>query len=406
MVMATDATSAGPPLEGLRVLAIEQYGAGPWASLYLADLGAEVIKIENPRDGGDSSRQVGPHFFAPGDSQYFHTFNRNKKSIALDLKHAEGAAVLRDLAASADALLDNLRGDVPARLGLTYAQLKVVNPRLVCAHVSAYGREGSRADWPGYDYLMQAEAGYLTLTGEPGAPPTKFGLSMIDLTAGLSCALGLLAAVLKARQTGRGCDLDTSLFDVALHHLNYPATWYLNTGAVTGRQPRSAHPSVVPSQLYTTQDGWIFVMCNKEKFWRVLAEALGHPAWCDDPRLADFAARLEHRSLVQELLDAAFAEQTTAVWLERLSGRVPVAPVYDVGAALENDFVHERAGVADYARAEGPPARMVVNPIRLPGVTLPREAAPALGAQTDALLEGLGYSAARIAQLRACGAIA
>jgi crotonobetainyl-CoA:carnitine CoA-transferase CaiB-like acyl-CoA transferase len=404
--MATDAISSAPPLEGLRVLAIEQYGAGPWASLYLADLGAEVIKIENPRDGGDSSRQVGPHFFAPGDSQYFHTFNRNKKSIALDLKHAEGAAVLRDLVASADAVLDNLRGDVPVRLGLTYPQLKAVNPRIVCAHVSAYGREGSRADWPGYDYLMQAEAGYLTLTGEPGAPPTKFGLSMIDLAAGLSCALGLLAAVIKARESGRGCDLDTSLFDVALHHLNYPATWYLNAGAVTGRQPRSAHPSVVPSQLYTTQDGWIFVMCNKEKFWRTLAEALGHPAWCDDPRLADFAVRLENRALVQELLDAAFGEQTTAVWLERLSGRVPVAPVYDVGAALENDFVHERAGVADYARGEDPPARMVVNPIRLPGVTLPRAAAPALGAQTDALLEGLGYSAARIVQLRASGAIA
>ncbi len=404
--MATDAMSSAPPLEGLRVLAIEQYGAGPWASLYLADLGAEVIKIENPRDGGDSSRQVGPHFFAPGDSQYFHTFNRNKKSIALDLKHAEGAAVLRDLVASADAVLDNLRGDVPVRLGLTYAQLKAVNPRIVCAHVSAYGREGSRADWPGYDYLMQAEAGYLTLTGEPGAPPTKFGLSMIDLAAGLSCALGLLAAVLKARESGRGCDLDTSLFDVALHHLNYPATWYLNAGAVTGRQPRSAHPSVVPSQLYTTRDGWIFVMCNKEKFWRTLAEALDHPEWCDDPRLVDFAVRLENRALVQELLDAAFGEQTTAVWLERLSGRVPVAPVYDVGAALENDFVHERASVADYARGEESPARMVVNPIRLPGVTLPRVAAPALGAQTDALLEGLGYSRARIAQLRSSGAIA
>jgi len=400
-----DASSHGAPLEGLRVLAVEQYGAGPWGSLYLADLGAEVIKIENPKDGGDVSRRVGPHFFAPGDSQFFHTFNRNKKSIALDLKHPEAAMVLRDLVASADALLDNLRGDVPEKIGLTYAQLAAANPRIVCAHLSAYGREGSRAAWPGYDFLMQAEAGYLTLTGEPGTPPAKFGLSMIDLAAGLTCALGLLAAVMKARATGRGCDLDTSLYDVALHHLNYPATWYLNAGAVTGRQPRSAHPSMVPSQLYTTQDGWIFVMCNKEKFWRVLAEALGHAEWCADPRFADFGARLENRAALQVLLDAAFAERTTAAWLERLSGKVPVAPVRDVGEALDNAFARERGDVADYRRDDGPPVRMVVNPLRSPGVALPQHAAPALGADSDALLGALGYDAARIRALRACGAL-
>jgi len=403
--MAAEDPSGGAPLEGLRVLAVEQYGAGPWGSLYLADLGAEVIKIENPRDGGDVSRGVGPHFFAPGDSQFFHTFNRNKKSVSLDLKHPEGAAVFRDLAASADALLDNLRGDVPEKIGLTYAQLKAANPRLVCVHLSAYGREGSRAAWPGYDFLMQAEAGYLTLTGEPGAAPAKFGLSMVDLSAGLVAALGLLAAVMKARASGQGCDLDTSLYDVALHHLNYPATWYLNAGAVTGRQPRSAHPSVVPSQLYTTKDGWIFVMCNKEKFWRVLADALGHPEWCDDPRFADFEARLKHRDDLQQLIDVAFAEHATAVWLERLAGRVPVAPVRDVAAALDNAFVGERGDVAEYRRAEGPPVRMVTNPLRMSDARLPRQAAPALGEQTDAVLASLGYSQARIAALRACGAI-
>lgn len=403
--MAAQKDPGGPPLEGLRVLAVEQYGAGPWGSLYLADLGAEVIKIENPKDGGDVSRSVGPHFFPSGDSQFFHTFNRNKKSVALDLKHPEGARVLHDLAASADALLDNLRGDVPERIGLTYAQLKSANPRIVCAHLSAYGREGSRAAWPGYDFLMQAEAGYLTLTGEPGSPPAKFGLSMVDLTAGLTCALGLLAAVMKARVSGRGCDLDTSLYDVALHHLNYPATWYLNAGAVTGRQPRSAHPSVVPSQLFTTRDGWIFVMCNKEKFWQLLAGELGHPEWCADPRLADFAARLRNRDFVQELLDAAFSEQTTVAWLERLAGKVPVAPVRDVGEALDNTFARERADVADYLREDGPPVRMVVNPLRTPGVELPMCAAPELGAHTDELLQALGYDAARIAALRARGAI-
>jgi crotonobetainyl-CoA:carnitine CoA-transferase CaiB-like acyl-CoA transferase len=394
-----------PPLEGLRVLAVEQYGAGPWGSLYLADLGAEVIKIENPRDGGDTSRSVGPHFLAPGDSQFFHTFNRNKKSVALDLKHPGGLAAFRDLVAASDAVLDNLRGDVPGRIGLTYEHLKDANPRIVCAHLSAYGREGPRAAWPGYDYLMQAEAGYMTVTGEPDAPPTKFGLSMVDLATGVTAALALLAGVLAARATGRGRDLDASLFDTALHHLNYPATWYLNAGAVTGREPRSAHPSLVPSQLYTTRDGWIFVMCNKAKFWSALAGLLGHPEWHDDPRLKDFDARRANRALVQELLDRAFARETTAHWLERLSGKVPVAPVCDVAQALESAYVAGRGNLAEYTRADGPAVRMVENPIRTPGVTLPHRAGPALGEHTDSALAAVGYPPERIAALRAAGAI-
>lgn len=394
-----------PPLEGLRVLAVEQYGAGPWGTLQLADLGAEVIKIENPHDGGDMSRAVGPYFMRPGDSQFFHTFNRNKLSVGLDLKHPEGAAVFRDLVRSADAVMNNLRGDVPGKLGLTYAHLGAVNPRVVCAHLSAYGRDGPRASWPGYDFLMQAEAGYLSLTGEPDAPPTKFGLSMVDLVTGLTCAFALLAGVVAARATGQGRDIDTSLFDTALHNLNYPATWYLNAGAVTGRQPRSAHPSLVPSQLYTTRDGWLFVMCNKEKFWGVLADRLGRPEWRDDPRLRDFEARLAHRALVQELLDAALARETTAHWLAHLRGHVPVAPVFDVAEALESGYVAERGGLAEYTRPDGPPVRMVASPIRCPGVDLPQRAAPGLGADTDRVLREIGYSEARIAELRAAGAI-
>jgi crotonobetainyl-CoA:carnitine CoA-transferase CaiB-like acyl-CoA transferase len=394
-----------PPLEGLRVLAVEQYGAGPWGTLQLADLGAEVIKIENPHDGGDMSRAVGPYFMRPGDSQFFHTFNRNKLSVALDLKHPEGSAVFRDLARSADAVMNNLRGDVPGKLGLTYAHLRAVNPRVVCAHLSAYGRDGPRASWPGYDFLMQAEAGYLSLTGEPNAPPTKFGLSMVDLVTGLTCAFALLAGVIAARATGQGRDLDTSLFDTALHNLNYPATWYLNAGAVTGRQPRSAHPSLVPSQLYTTRDGWLFVMCNKEKFWGVLADRLGHPEWRDDPRLRDFKARLAHRALVQELLDAALAQETTAHWLAHLRGHVPVAPVFDVAEALGSEYVAERGDLVEYTRPDGPPVRMVASPIRSPGVELPHHAAPELGADTDRVLGGIGYSEQRIAELRAAGAI-
>src|SRR5439155_2802695 len=169
-------TDVFPVLSGLRVIAVEQYGAGPYGSMQLADLGAEVIKIENPADSGDMARRVGPFFFRDGDhsdSQFFHSFNRNKKSVTLDLKKPQAHRVLHALAARADALFDNLRGDLPEKLGLTYAALAPANPKIVCAHLSAYGREGSRAHWPGYDYLMQAEAGYLSLTGEPDGPPSR-----------------------------------------------------------------------------------------------------------------------------------------------------------------------------------------------------------------------------------------
>jgi succinate--hydroxymethylglutarate CoA-transferase len=394
------------PLAGLRVLAVEQYGAGPFGTSYLADLGAEVIKIENHHDGGDVGRHVGPHYFGADDSHFFQTFNRNKKSLTLDLKQPEGMAVLHRLAASADALLDNLRGDLPHKLGLTYEQMKAANPRLVCAHLSAYGRSGSRRAWPGYDYLMQAEAGHLSVTGEPDGPPTRYGLSIVDLMTGLAAAFGLLAGVVKARESGQGMDIDTSLFDVALHNLNYPGTWYLNAGTVTGRTARSGHPSLVPSQLYRTQDGWLFVMCNKEKFWPLLARELGHPEWADDPELATFAARLKNRGRVTDLLDAALMAQPTAAWLERLAGKVPVAPVFDIAQALENPFVHERDGVVDYDYGDGRSARMIANPIRVAGRALPHRAAPRMGEHNEALLREAGFDEAAIAKLRALGVIA
>ena len=390
-----------PPLTGLRILAVEQYGAGPAGTLYLADLGAEVIKIENHKDGGDVGRQVGPHFFGPGDSQFFQTFNRNKKSITLDLKHSEGKAAFQALAKTADAVLDNLRGDLPEKLGITYEHLKAANPRIVCAHLSAYGRTGSRKAWPGYDYLMQAEAGHMSLTGEPGGPPTRYGLSIVDLMTGLAAAFGLLSGVLSARATGKGMDVDTSLFDVALHNLNYPGTWFLNAGAVTGRTPRSGHPSLTPSQLYRTRDGWIFIMCNKEKFWGVLAQTLGKAEWATDPDFATFKARLANRERVTQMLDAALMTRTTAEWIERLAGKVPAAPVYDVKQALESEFVAERGGVAAFTYPDGGSARMVAAPIRFPGVELPTRAAPPMGADTVAQLRAAGYSDERIAALRA-----
>jgi succinate---hydroxymethylglutarate CoA-transferase len=389
-----------PVLSGLRVIAVEQYGAGPYGSMQLADLGAEIIKIENPAEGGDMARRVGPYFFAENHSQFFRSFNRNKKSVTLDLKHPQARRVLHALAARADACFDNLRGDLPAKLGLTYEALAPANPRIVCVHLSAYGREGSRAHWPGYDYLMQAETGYLSVTGEPDGPPTRMGLSIVDLMTGLFAAFALVSGVLAARESGKGRDLDISLFDAALQNLCYLATWYLNAGHVQGREPRSGHPSLVPSQLYRTADGFIFIMCNKEKFWPMLCECLGRPEWAADPRFRSFKDRLTNREEVNRLLDDALSARTTAEWLERFAGRVPAAPVNDLRQALDNPFVAERGAIRQYG-----PARMVAGPIRDGAAEPPQMPAPALGADTDSVLRDCGFSDDEIAGFRADGVI-
>lgn len=395
------------PLDGVTILAVEQYGAGPFGSMLLADMGAEVIKIENPAEGGDVGRAVGPFYFGPGDSHFHHAFNRNKRSLALNLKHPEGMRIMRDLVGHADAVLDNLRGDQPDKLGLTYEALKDANPKIVCAHLSAYGRTGSRKSWPGYDYLMQAEAGYLSLTGEPDGPPSRFGVSVVDMMTGLMTAFALVSGVVGARATGRGMDVDVSLFDTALHNLSYLATWYLNDGHVQGREPRGSHPSLTPSQLYRTKDGWIFLMCNKEKFWPILAEALGRPEWATDERFSSFKARLAHRGLVTTMLDEALSAHSTAEWLARFGGLVPAAPVLDVGQALDNPFAIEQDAVADFARQEGgKPVRMLTGPVRVNGSRPPKRAAPALGADTDDILSTrLGLDAQAINELKGKGTI-
>jgi succinate--hydroxymethylglutarate CoA-transferase len=388
------------PLHGVRVLAVEQYGAGPFGTMFLADQGAEVIKIENPNDGGDMSRDVGPYFFTPGDSEFFHSFNRNKKSLTLDLKREQGRAVFHDLVKTADAVASNLRGDVPAKLGLVYESLKGYNPKIVCAHLSAYGRTGPRANWPGFDYLMQAEAGYFSVTGEPDAPPARFGLSVVDLMSGLGLAYALLAALVAARTSGRGRDIDVSLFDMALHNVSYLATWYLNEGFTQGRLPRSAHPSLTPCQLYRTSDGWVYIMCNKEKFWPALCEKIDKPGWSEDARFRRFKDRLQHRDLLTELLDTELQKRSTNEWLEIFAGIVPAAPIYDIAQALENPFVtaHERLQTLRHPTRGS--YRMVAPPVRCPGEEAPARPAPDLGADTDALLRELGYDNLRIEALR------
>ena len=395
------------PLNGVRVLAVEQYGAGPFGTMYLANQGAEVIKIENPRDGGDMSRAVGPYFLGPEDSEFFHSFNANKNSVTIDLQNPEGLAVFHDLVKTADAVSNNLRGDVPEKLGLDYESLKAINPKIVCAHLTAYGRTGSRRTWPGFDYLMQAEAGWFSVTGEPGTPPSRFGLSVVDMMTGLAMAFSLVSAVVAARSTGTGRDMDVSLFDLALHNTSYLSTWYLNENVVTGRLPRSAHPSLTPCQLYKTKNDWIFLMCNKEKFWPILCNELNQPNWSSDPRFKLFKNRLEHRELLQTMLDEALSEKTTEEWLAKFAGSVPASPIYGIDEAMNNPFVAERNGIQHFPNPADPEKvfKMAAHPIRSAGDDPLNKPAPRLGADTDRILKEIGYTSNQVQELKNKGAV-
>lgn len=397
------------PLAGVRVLAIEQYGAAPIGTLYLASLGAEIVKIESPREGGDVSRSVGPHFIAGAphstESLFFQSLNHNKKSVTLDLRHPAGQEVLQRLVAGADAVASNLRGDVPGRLGITYSNLAAHNPRLVCAHLTAYGREGPRAAWPGYDYMMQAEAGYFALTGEPDGPPARFGLSIVDFMTGVAMALGLAAALFDARRTGIGRDIDVNLFDVALHNLNYVAAWFLNGGNEPQRASRSAHLSLVPCQLYRTRNGFIYLMCNKEKFWHALCDETGHSEWKTDPRFKDYQARLQHRDVLTATLDAALQVADSSDWLARFAGKVPAAPVHGIAEALESQFVSNSERVMQVPTTDGNSIRLLRPPIRCADSQPPPTAAPALGEHTEDILAAVGYDRQAVDRLRRQGVV-
>jgi len=391
------------PLAGVRILTFEAFGAGPFGSMYLADLGAEVIKIENRPQGGDATRSMGPYFLGEHDSHFFQTFNLNKRSVCLDLKTPDGQAIFRKLVAKSDAVLNNLRGDQPDKLGLTYAALRECNPRVVCVHLSAYGRDNERRAWPGYDYLMQAEAGFLHVTGEPGTPPARMGLSIIDYMTGITTALALVSALFGAARSGLGRDIDVSLFDVALHQLSYPGTWYLNEKLVTGRAPRSAHPSATPVQLFKTADGWIFIMCMTEKFWQELLKVIDAPHIAADARFATVSLRREHRDELTPLLDTEFERDTTAAWLAKLQGLLPAAPVYDMAQALENPFPLANGMIRNTPHPQRADFRSFANPIKLDGERLPARSGPALGADTDAVLQEIGYSVDDIAGFKSRG---
>ena len=393
------------PLKGVRIISFEQYGAGPYASLHLSDLGAEVIKIEPPSidggPGGDSSRQSGPHFLGTNDSHFFQTFNLGKRSMTLDIRKPEGRAIFERLVEGADAVLNNLRGDQPDKLGLTYEALSKIKPSIVCAHLSGYGRKGPRASWPAYDYLMQAEAGFLSVTGEPDGPPTRMGLSIVDFMTGMTTAFALVAALFGAARSGKGSDVDVTLYDVAMHQLTYPAVWYLNEGDEIGRRPRSGHPSVVPCEMFPTADGHIFIMCILPKFWLALCSTLGLDALPEDPRFARPADRHRNRDALAALLDERLRQKTTAEWMAALSGKVPVAPVLTMPQALDNPYFAEHDGIQSVDHPARAGLRVLSSPIRLDGNRAEARPGPSLGADTEALLGECGYSADEIAALRA-----
>ncbi len=393
----------GLPLSGTRILSVDQYGAGPYGSMFLAQLGAEVIKIEPP-GSGDSARATGPFFLGADDSLFYQTFNLNKRSLTLDLKSSAGQDILHRLVKTADAVTNNARGDQPAELGIDYKALGPANPAIVCVHTSAYGRDNARAAWPGYDFLMQAEAGFLSVTGEPDAPPTRFGLSMVDFMTGSMQATAALAGILSARSTGMGRDYDVCLLDAAVHQTSYPATWYLNEGHDIGRTSRSAHPSVAPSQLIATADGYMFVMAQLPKFWARLADALGLGTLKDDPRFRSNADRFRNREALVAALETVTTTQPSAHWIALLGGHVPVAAVNSLAQALDSPVLAESGMVTTVEHPSGP-LRVLASPIKVDGQRLPSRAAPALGADTAELLAEIGLSEAETAALRAAGTI-
>ncbi|MBI4507727.1 MAG: CoA transferase, partial [Chloroflexi bacterium] len=377
------------PLAGLRVLALSQFGAGPFGTMHLADLGAEVIKIEDPTVGGDVSRFV-PPYSIPGDSLFFQALNRNKKSITLNLRHDDGQALFHELVRHADAVFSNLRGDQPAKLGLTYDDLKPYNPRIVCVALTGFGLTGPHAHEPGYDYLMQGYAGWMSLTGEPDAPPARAGLPVVDWSGGLLAMLGLMVGMWRARATGQGCDVDISMLDMAIAMLNYVGMFHLNGGFEPTREPRSAHPTLVPCEVFPTQDGYMLVMCLKDKFWDALCAAIERPDLHDDPRFRTFADRLAHRRDVEAALDEVFHEHPTAVWLERLRGRVPCGPVYDVPQAVRQEQVAARDLLIRFPHPHWQEIQAFASAIRIPQAP-PRahSPGPALGQHTEGVLREL-----------------
>jgi crotonobetainyl-CoA:carnitine CoA-transferase CaiB-like acyl-CoA transferase len=371
----------------------------------LGDLGAEIIKIEDPSVRGDEARRVPPQA-EDDDSLYYQALNRNSKAITLNLRTPEGQALLHRLVAVSDAVYSNLRGDQPEKLGLTYKALKDVNPRIVCCSLSGYGRTGPRAAEPAYDFLLQAYAGYMSVTGEPDAPPVRCGISIVDFSGGLLSAAALMVGLYRAQKTGLGCDLDLSLMDTAFSTLSYFAIWALNTGYKPRRTNDSAHATLVPSQNFPTKDGWIVVMAMKEKFWQRLCDLLEHPELKEDPRFRTIPDRLKHREELIPVLKGIFQTKTTETWLSILRGQVPCAPVNTIEQALKDPQILARDMIVELEHPRWGRLKQVACPVKVEGATSVYRPAAALGGSNSEVYKGVLHLGDRdLEQLRASGAI-
>jgi formyl-CoA transferase/CoA:oxalate CoA-transferase len=393
------------PLDDVLVLDLSRVMAGPFASMWLADFGARVIKVEHP-EGGDDTRGYGPPF-VQGESAYYLSANRNKRSIAVDLKHPDGAAVIGRLAANADVLLENFRPGALERLGLGYPALRAANPRLVYATVSGYGHAGL-AEWssrPGYDLVMQGVGGIMSLTGPPDGPPCKSATSIADLTAGTYAALGVLVALHARARTGLGQHVDVSMLDAQISLLSYHAQSQL-----VGSPPErlgNAHPNVAPYRTYRASDGWINLGVGNDTHWRAFCRAIGRDELATDPRYAVNAARVERRDELDRLLEPLFAARTVAAWLAALEREgIPCGPILSVGEALAHPQAVARGMVTEVDHPTIGRLATTGVPVRLadtPGSV--REAPPLLGQHTDEILRGAGLTPEEIRTLRARGAI-
>lgn len=397
---ATAATEfSALPLEGIRVLDLSRVLAGPVCGAMLGDMGADVLKIEDIH-GGDESRTWPPQ--REGESGSYLMNNRNKRAMALDLKRPEGAQILLQLVRGADVLIENFRTGTMESFGLGYEELERENPRLIYCSVSAFGRSGPRAAEAGYEALMQAFSGVMSITGEPDSAPVRCGISALDIMTGTLCAFGAVNAILHRQKTGLGQRVDGSLFDTAIGLLNFQAQNYLLTGTVP-RALGSAHPSLVPYRNFRCADGqWIFIAGGNDRLWQRLARALGLDAMIEDARYATNISRVAHRADVENAVGAAIAKFERDALLAMLEqAGVPATPVNTIEQALNDAQAAERPSLRRMQHPKLGELRVVGMPVGFsrmdPAI---RRHAPGRGEHTDEVLAELGYTATQVAGLR------
>lgn len=393
-------------LSDITVLDLSRVLAGPYGTMILGDLGAQVIKIEQPGQG-DDTRQWGPPFTASGQSAYFLAANRNKQSLTLNLKDERGKAILRRLVAQADVLIENFKVGTMARLGLGYDDLRQINPGLIYCAITGYGQSGPYRDRPGYDTVIQAQGGVMSITGAADGEPFKVGVAIVDVTAGLHAVIAILAALHHRAQSGQGQFIDIALFDAQLGWLVNVASSYLVSGQPPARYG-NAHATIVPYQTFATADGHLMLAVGNDRQFGALCAVLGHAEWKDDVRFATNPARVAHRAQLIPLLAAAFVQASTAAWIERLLDvDIPCGPVNDIPAALADAQAQARGmvqsvvdGRGEAIRVVGPVAKMAQTPLQV------NSAPPYLGEHTVAVLQQrLGFTAAEIEGLRQAGVV-